>query len=224
LAVYLSAMKQKLKNDKPVNQIRSLSQIRVNFNLRLAFGILLICTSFVSAYLISSSTNRMVTVWSATKDLAPGSVIQDEDIEQTQVLMPNNAQYYLDGMNSILGSYVVRPIGAAELIPAYAVTTEPNTDLREVPISIPVNRLPYQIKTGQIVDVYAVPKEQLSVTQENLKSKADLLLSSVGISGIDSESGKLGGEIAVTLLVPEQLVGDIISSMPKNDFVLVKTL
>jgi hypothetical protein len=110
------------------------------------------------------------------------------------------------------------------LIPAYAVTTEPNTDLREVPISIPVNRLPYQIKTGQIVDVYAVPKEQLSVTQENLKSKADLLLSSVGISGIDSESGKLGGEIAVTLLVPEQLVGDIISSMPKNDFVLVKTL
>jgi hypothetical protein len=166
----------------------------------------------------------MVTVWSATKDLAPGSVIQDEDIEQTQVLMPDNAQYYLDGMNSILGSFVVRPIGAAELIPAYAVTTEPNTDLREVPISIPVNRLPYQIKTGQIVDVYAVPKEQLSVTQENLKSKADLLLSSVGISGIDSESGKLGGEIAVTLLVPEQLVGDIISSMPKNDFVLVKTL
>ncbi|MEY3165873.1 MAG: hypothetical protein RLZZ291_390 [Actinomycetota bacterium] len=222
--MYLSAMKQKLKNDKPVSQIRSLSQLRVNFNLRLAFGILLICTSFVSAYLLSSSTNRMVTVWSATKDLAPGSVIQDEDIEQTQVLMPDNAQYYLDGMNSILGSFVVRPIGAAELIPAYAVTTEPNTDLREVPISIPVNRLPYQIKTGQIVDVYAVPKEQLSVTQDNLKSRADLLLSSVGISGIDSESGKLGGEVAVTLLVPEQLVGELISSMPKNDFVLVKTL
>jgi hypothetical protein len=138
--------------------------------------------------------------------------------------MPNNAQFYLDGMNSILGSYVIRPIGAEELIPAYAVTTKPISDLREVPISIPINRLPYQIKTGQIVDVYAVPKQQTSLNQENLKSKAALLLSSVGISGIDSESGKLGGEIAVTLLVPVQLVNELVSAIAKYDFVLVKTL
>ncbi|MFM1937439.1 MAG: hypothetical protein RLZZ320_297 [Actinomycetota bacterium] len=217
-------MKQKIKNDKSLNQLRSIAQFKVNFNLRLAFGILLICTSFVSAYLLSSSTNRMVTVWSATKDLAPGSLIKDEDIKQTQVLMPNNAQFYLDGMNSILGSYVIRPIGAEELIPAYAVTTEPISDLREVPISIPINRLPYQIKTGQIVDVYAVPKQQTALIQESLKSKAALLLSSVGISGIDSESGKLGGEIAVTLLVPVQLVNELVSAIAKYDFVLVKTL
>jgi hypothetical protein len=217
-------MKQKIKNDNSLNQFRSFAQFKVNLNLRLAFGILLICTSFVSAYLLSSSTNRMVTVWSATKDLAPGSLIKDEDIKQAQVLMPNNAQFYLDGMNSILGSYVIRPIGAEELIPAYAVTTEPISDLREVPISIPINRLPYQIKTGQIVDVYAVPKQQTSLNQENLKSKAALLLSSVGISGIDSESGKLGGEIAVTLLVPVQLVNELVSAIAKYDFVLVKTL
>ena len=166
----------------------------------------------------------MITVWSATKDLAPGSVIQQEDIEQTQVLMPNNSQFYLNGINSILGSYVVRQIGASELIPAYAVTTEPISDLRAVPISIPINRLPYQIRTGQLVDVYAVPKQQNSINQENLKSRANLLLYSVGISGIDAESGKLGGEIAVTLLVPEQLVSELVSTMPNYDFVLVKTL
>ncbi|MEY3148970.1 MAG: hypothetical protein RL029_244 [Actinomycetota bacterium] len=217
-------MKQKIKNDNSLNQFRSIAQFKVNLNLRLAFGILLICTSFVSAYLLSSSTNRMVTVWSATKDLAPGSLIKDEDIKQAQVLMPNNAQFYLDGMNSILGSYVIRPIGAEELIPAYAVTTEPISDLREVPISIPINRLPYQIKTGQIVDVYAVPKQQTSLTRENLKSKAALLLTSVGISGIDSESGKLGGEIAITLLVPVQLVNELVSAIATYDFVLVKTL
>lgn len=217
-------MKQKINNDKSLNQFRSITQFKVNFNLRLAFGILLICTSFGSAYILSSSTNRMVTVWSATKDLAPGSLIKDEDIKQTHVLMPNNAQFYLDGMNSILGSYVIRPIGAEELIPAYAVTIEPISDLREVPISIPINRLPYQIKTGQIVDVYAVPKQQTSLTQENLKSKAALLLSSVGISGFDSESGKLGGEIAVTLLVPVGLVNELVSAIAKYDFVLVKTL
>jgi hypothetical protein len=217
-------MKQKIKNDNSLNQFKSIAQFKVNLNLRLAFGILLICTSFVSAYLLSSSTNRMVTVWSATKDLAPGSLIKDGDIKQAQVLMPNNAQFYLDGMNSILGSYVIRPIGAEELIPAYAVTTEPISDLREVPISIPINRMPFQIKTGQIVDVYAVPKQQISLTQENLKSKAALLLSSAGISGIDSESGKLGGEIAVTLLVPVQLVNELVSAIAKYDFVLVKTL
>ncbi len=217
-------MKQKSNSEKSLNQIRSLSQFRVNFNLRMVFGILLICTSFVSAYLLSSSTNRMITVWSATNDLAPGSVIQQEDIEQTQVLMPNNAQFYLNGINSILGSYVVRQIGASELIPAYAVTTEPISDLRAVPISIPINRLPYQIRTGQLVDVYAVPKQQNSLTQQNLKSRANLLLYSVGISGIDTESGKLGGEIAVTLLVPEQLVSELVSAMNNYDFVLVKTL
>ncbi|MEN9292313.1 MAG: hypothetical protein RL288_109 [Actinomycetota bacterium] len=217
-------MKQKNKNDKSLNQIKSISQFKINFNLRLAFGILLICTSFVSAYLLSTSSTRMVTVWSATKDLAPGSVLQIEDVEQTQVLIPNNAQYYLDGSSSILGSYVIRPIGAAELIPAYAVTTEPISDLRAVPISIPINRLPYQIKTGQIVDVYGVPKQQMSASQESSNLRTKLLLSAIGISGIDSEAGKLGGEIAITLLVPKDLVSELVSTISTHDFVLVKTL
>lgn len=217
-------MKQNSRNDKSLKQMKTLSQLKINFNLRLAFGVLLICTSFVSAYLLSTSSNRMVTVWSATKDLAPGSVLQIEDIERTQVLIPNNAQYYLDGNSSILGSYVIRPIGAAELIPAYAVTTEPISDLRAVPISIPINRLPYQIKTGQIVDVYVVPKQQISANQENSNLRSNLLLSAIGISGIDSEGGKLGGEIAITLLVPENSVGELVSTIPTHDFVLVKSL
>lgn len=216
-------MKQKNKNDKPSNQIRSISQLRINFNLRVAFGVLLICTSFISAYVLSKSTDRMITVWSAAKDLAPGSVIQEEDISPTQVLMPNNAEFYLDGRSSILGSQVVRAIGSAELIPAFAVSSEPIIDLRSVPISIPVNRLPYQINSGQIVDVYVVPKQQINTSLEDSISKSFLLLSSVSISGIDLEAGKLGGEIAVTLLVPKQFVSDFISAISKFDFVLVKT-
>jgi len=192
-------------------------------NLRMLFGVALIALSFISAFLISSSANRMVTVWSAKVDLAAGSVIDPEDVETTQVLMPSNIGLYLDGNISIVGNHIVRAIGASEIIPAYALSEDALANLRKVPISVPASKLPYRLKTGELVDVYGIPKQQLSAMGDSKPLKPGLILNQVAIEGIDLEASKLGGEVGITLLVPEELVARLIQALAISDFVLVKS-
>lgn len=214
-------------NQRNINQrkpsVTSVAQVKSFINLRLLLGVVLIAASFVSAFIISSSTNRMVTVWSATIDMPIGSIIDEQDIEQTQVTMPNNISMYLDGKASIVGSYVVRGVGAAELIPAYAISKTPVSNLRKVPLSIPAVRLPYQIKTGDLVDVYATPKQQLGNGLDSRTMKPGLIISQTAIDGINLESSKLGGEVGITLLVPQESVAKFINALATSEFVLVKS-
>lgn len=219
---YSCPMKQ-AKIEKESQSIPTIHQLRSMLNLRMLFGIFLVSISFISAYLISSSTNRMVTVWSSTIDLAPGMTITAADIERTQVQLPYNSELYLDGNSEIVGSHVIRKVGAAELIPAYSLSPEPISDLREVPIALSASQMPFGLKVGQLVDVYAIANEQFSSISASKKDSAEILLSNIAVNGIDMEASKLGGEVGVTLLVPKEWVTRIVSSMANSDFLLVKS-
>jgi len=84
--------------------------------LKTILGGCLIAVSFISALVISNSSSRMITVWSAAVDLDKGEVITAEDVVISKVLLPGNAGNYIDGQVSIIGSSVVRAIGIDELI------------------------------------------------------------------------------------------------------------
>ena len=223
---YSSPMSQRDINDKkkkPVLAQKSFSDARLRINARMIFGGFLIAASIISAYLISQSANRMVTVWSAAVDVAPGSILEEDDIIRTQVLLPNNAEFYLDGRSSIIGSYVIRPIGASELIPAYALSETIASDFKKVPLALPRSRTPFGIKTGDVVDVFGLPRQELAITEGNVSTKSRQILADVGIDGIDFEASKLGGEMGITLLVPAADVGQFVSAMASFEFVLVKS-
>ena len=187
------------------------------------FGAALIVASFFSAYLISQSANRMVTVWSAAVDLAPGTVIGAGDIVATRVLLPENAEFYLDSTSPIIGSYVLRSLGSSELIPAYALSETVFEPFQQVPLSIPRSRAPFGITSGDIVDVYAFPREQFGAGDSGSNAKAKLILAGASIDGIDFEASKLGGEMGITLLVPIAQVAQFVSVMTDSEFVLVKS-
>jgi hypothetical protein len=200
------------------------SKTRFNLNPRLMLGASLITASFFSAYLLANSNNRMITVWSAVSDLAPGQIIQSSDISPTQVLIPENAEFYLSADSPLEGSYVVRPIGASELIPSYSLTEESTFNLKRVPISLARSRVPLGVTRGSVIDIYVTPKEQLGGTFEtSRKSKTTALLSGVSVEGIDLESSKLGGDIGLTILVPPLYVQDIVAAMAVSNFVVVRS-
>lgn len=192
-------------------------------NLRLIAGIILIAASFFSAYLISHSNNRMITVWSAVDDLAPGRIIESTDVAPIQVLMPDNASSYLNSEYPITGSQVLRSVGASELIPAFSLSKDHHVDLRKVPIALSRSRLPLGVGNGSLIDLYAIPRNQLN-TNVGLSKPADsqLLLSSISVDGIDAEANKLGGDIGLTILVPSVDVLRVILAMADNEFVVVR--
>jgi hypothetical protein len=220
---YSSPMNEEKKNLREPRQKNKL--IRFQINSRIILGGTLIAISFISAYIISDTNNRMTTVWSATTDLAPGEIIEAGDVIESRVLLPNNASSYLDGSNSIVGSYVVRALGSSELIPAYALSTESGAHLRRIPISIPRSRVPTGIGSGSQIDIYGLPKDQLNSNfnlHKGLRSRA--LLINISVDAIDIEASKMGGDIGITILVPQELVAGFISSMTDFDFIVVKRI
>ena len=197
-----------------------------NFSLRsylkTILGGCLIAASFISALVISNSSSRMITVWSAAVDLGKGEVITAEDVVISKVLLPSNAANYIDGQVSIIGSSVVRAIGAEELIPAYAVSEQIDEQLQQVPIAIAFSQVPKDIGSGQRVDIYGITKSELrSQNLESGRYKSRLIASDLVIDRVDNQANTLGGDLVITLLVPRTIIPNLIEDMGNYNFILV---
>ena len=190
--------------------------------LKTILGGCLIAASFISALVISNSSSRMITVWSAAVDLGKGEVITAEDVVISKVLLPSNAANYIDGQVSIIGSSVVRAIGAEELIPAYAVSEQIDEQLQQVPIAIAFSQVPKDIGSGQRVDIYGITKSELrSQNLESGRYKSCLIASDLVIDQVDNQANTLGGDLVITLLVPRTIIPNLIEDMGNYDFILV---
>jgi len=190
--------------------------------LKTILGGCLIAASFISALVISNSSSRMITVWSAAVDLGKGEVITAEDVVISKVLLPSNAANYIDGQVSIIGSSVVRAIGAEELIPAYAVSEQIDEQLQQVSIAISTSQVPKDIGSGQRVDIYGITKSELrSQNLESGRYKSRLIASDLVIDQVDNQANTLGGDLVITLLVPRTIIPNLIEDMGNYDFILV---
>ncbi len=190
------------------------------FTPRYLLGLILIITSFISAFLISSASDRTISVWASSTDLAPGKIIEEKDITPVKVRLLSNAEQYLDASVEIVGTSVVRKIGAAELIPSFALSPQVDTSLQRVPIQVERLMSPVGLGAGDLVDIYGIPNQMAS--QSGVVS--ELILESVGIEEIDDSARELGGAIGITLLVPDSLVSDLISTMSEFNFLLVERI
>lgn len=197
------------------------NEISLYLTPRYILGLILILASFSSAFLISRASDKTVMVWAATVDLAPGEVLMESDLTKVRVRLLDNPEQYLSAANQITGAAVLRAIGAAELIPSFAIASEVNSNLQVVPISIPREWAPIELTSGSIVDVYGIPNRSVEIMADS-RSKSRLLLSAVAIDSIDSSSRDLGGRIGISLLVPDLYVEDVVSAISSNEFLLVR--
>lgn len=210
----------------PMKNTNKLQRNSFNFSirsyLRTILGGCLIAASFISALVISNSSSRMITVWSAAVELGQGEVITSDDVVISKVLLPSNAANYIDGEDSIIGSSVVRAIGADELIPAYALSSQIDEQLKQVPIAISFTQVPKDIGSGQRVDIYGITKSELrsqSLTSGKFKSR--LIASDLVIDQVDNQASALGGDLVITLLVPKPIIPSLIEDMGNYNFILV---
>lgn len=186
---------------------------------RYLMGLALIIASFVSAFIISSSADRTVTVWASTGDLAPGEIITPEDVIPMRVRLIENGEQYLSTSFEIVGSAVLRRIGASEFVPSFAVSQDIDINLQLVPISVTQEMAPANLNSGAIVDIYGVPELNQDFGK---RDSARLLIAGVSIDSVTAN--EFGGRMLITLLVPSQLVPELISYIGKNQFMIVKRI
>ena len=186
---------------------------------RYLMGLFLIITSFVSAFIISNSSDRTVTVWASTGDLAPGEIITSEDVVPMRVRLIENGEQYLSTSFEIVGASVLRSIGSSEFVPSFAISQDFDNTLQQVPISVAQEMAPVSLKSGAVVDIYGVPESNQG---DGKKDGTKLLLSGISIDSVTAN--EFGGRILITVLVPSQLVSELITVIGKQQFLIVKRI
>lgn len=196
---------------------------------RLVVGVLLVLVSVVVGARVLSSADRSTLVYAVTKDLAAGSVLDADDLEQVRVRLFDNADEYVAAGAPPVGYLVRRGLGRGELLPRQALALpREDVDYREVTVPIDVGHLPPGLAAGSQVDVWMTPEslEKQSAAGSADEAPADgsagdgpggaqLVLQGVTVLAVQADGGAFSGSttIPVVLQVRPREVSSLVSAM-----------
>jgi hypothetical protein len=161
-----------------------------------------------------------VSVWTASKDLAAGDAIKDGSVTEVKVFLPTNSDKYLSADSKIINLAANRRILKGELLPASAISRIfEGESSRSVPLKIARSDLPNDLSSGQSVDIYSLPQDDLN----SIKSrKTELISIGVAVESIDLKSREMGGDIGIVLKIPERDVIYLLSALNQSRIVVVR--
>lgn len=119
---------------------------------RVIGGVLLLVASVVLGAKVIGSSSHTSPVWSASRDLAAGTVIDRGDLVAVEVNLGDSAAAYLDASAPLTGRVLGAAVHAGELIPADAIGDP--TAGRVVSIPVEPDRMAPGVAHGSVIDLY----------------------------------------------------------------------
>jgi SAF domain-containing protein len=123
-------------------------------DLRLVLGVLLVLGSVLVGARVVTAADATVPVWAAAGDLAPGTVLAEDDLVAVSVRLDDVGRSYLASSTRPAGRVLARAVRTGELLPRSALD-EP-TGLVQLALPVQAGFVPPSLARGQLVDVYAV--------------------------------------------------------------------
>jgi Flp pilus assembly protein CpaB len=191
-------------------------------------GVLLVLVSVVVGARLLAAADRTQLVWSAARDLAPGTALQADDLVAQEVRLFSSGSQYLAAPDQFFVGYVLdRPVLSGELVPRQAlVEPGPGADLRYVSVPVQPGRYPSGLERGQRVDVWATADRDAAAVAEGAAPEgSQLLLAAVPVAAPPDAGGALAAgttEQAVVLLVDPDDVEALVSAMSAGRIDLVR--
>ena len=81
------------------------------------------------------------------------------------------------------------------------------------------NDLPNDLTSGQSVDIYSLPENDLNLDKAR---KTELISIGVLVESVDPKSKDMGGDIGIVLKIPENDVIYLLASLNKSRIVVVR--
>jgi hypothetical protein len=199
------------------------------FDSRMVVGILLVLASVVVGAKVFSSADATTSVWAASRDLPAGSRLQRADLKAVAVKLGDGRQYVSAAGTAPAGYVLTRPVGAGELLPTKAFVDpakagDPALARREVTVPVRQDHWPSDLRSDELVDVYATPAK----TGDNAAAAApSRILAGVTVGSVPSRSKDVFGSAgeatgSVTLLVRDDQVAALVSAVESSQLDLVR--
>lgn len=174
-----------------------------------------IAISLIAAATLAGLSQSSTSIWAASHQLAPGSVITAADITRVDATLGRSSRGYYASSARLIGNVVTRPVGILEFIPLNALAQPGSaTDFREMPLGIAKSDLPADIAAGERVDLYSVPKDAGAQTE--------LVGVNIHIKSVDKSSRDLGGAVSVLFLLHEKEIMAVMDSLTSGRIVVVR--
>jgi flagella basal body P-ring formation protein FlgA len=193
---------------------------------RLVLGVLLVLVSVLVGAKVLAGADRSQQVWSATHDLAPGTVIAAGDVELTKVRLFGTSSRYLAGPAPV-GYVVLRSVGSHELLPHDALSVPGKlVQRRDITVAVAYGHLPTDLRGGDVVDLYVTPDDKAIRRGEKGVDLAvpRLVLSDVVVARVTRASGltSSGQTVPVVLTVDPSQVLSVVQALADGPVDLVR--
>ncbi len=199
---------------------------------RFAVGLVLVALSVVVGVRVVEGRDDTTPVLAAARPLAAGEELAPDDVTVVEVRFTSSgdADRYLpaDGTVTSAGSVPVvltRGVGAGELVPRTATSEGAVADV-QVPLAVPLGRVPSTVQVGSVVDVWATSGPADALTSSGAeagratgtdggRSGAERVLREVPVLALGRGQG-LGpdSEIRVVVGVPDR--GDAVAEVVRT--------
>ncbi len=171
--------------------------------------VLVLASVLVGAKVISSA-NSTARMWSASRDLAAGSVITRDDLAPVAVRLPGSAGGYLPTDQVVAGMTISRAVAAGELIPRSAVSATPPATTITVPLD---SEDAPKVQRGQRVVLWLSTKTCRAVP----------ILADVTVQDVQSGAGgafRSGATQSVVIRVPSALASRVVTALAQDGAVV----
>ena len=179
-------------------------------DFRLVAGVVLVLASVLLGARVISSATASDSVWAASRDLAPGTVLSADDLSAVHVRLAAGARAYLPVGTAVVGQWVTRQVAAGELLPRAALAATDAATTITVPLA-PTNA-PH-VQRGQRIQLWVSTRTCSAVT----------VLGDVTVQDVQSTAGGAftgGNTQGVVLRVPPPLAGRVITALALDGAVM----
>lgn len=118
---------------------------------------LLVAGSVVGGARLLAAADDTVTVWALTDARGSGTPVSADDLVATRVRFADDAaldRYFAADQELPADLVLTRAIGEGELLARSAVGSADDEDVLRVPLEVDPNRVPPDVDTGSVVDVW----------------------------------------------------------------------
>lgn len=191
-----------------------------SFGARMPLAITLIIAAFVSAFFISTYSNKGDKYWVLTNAVTSGHVIAPPDIRSVHMNLKSSSGNYIRASNQVIGLVAKRTMVAGEVISTSDLTNSSEVfATSSVPLTLRSSDLASGVNLGDQVDIYWV------FDSRNGEAVIDpiLILGAVTVIGLDDSKNALGGDVSISVAIEETQVLRLLSATTQGRLVVVRT-
>lgn len=191
-----------------------------SYGARMPLAVTLIVAAFVSAFFISTYSNKGSNYWVLAKAATAGHVINKSDLITSHMNLGPSSNNYLSTSDQVIGLVATRTMVPGEVLSTTDLAASADVMATSaVPLSLRFPDLASGVLEGDSVDIYWV------FDSRNGEAVIDpiLIMGGVTIITIDDSKNSLSEDVSITVAIEETQVLRVLSATTQGRLVVVRT-